>query len=166
MARIDYGSTDLVTSGVGYFGGLVLTGGGGTITDSMVSASAAIAASKMTHEHVRAYGQPNTTATTERKVIHVCKGAGTLLSFKAASIVACIGAATISVQLRKNGTNILTGALVLDNANTAYVLEDNPGFTTTSLAAGDALELDATATAGGGTLGTGFYVIISTVEAY
>lgn len=66
-----------------------------------------------------------------------------------------VGAATHSIQLKKNGSNILSSALVMDSANTNYVLEEAAGYTSTSYAAGDFFEVDITATAGGGTLGQG-----------
>src|SRR5262245_44953309 len=147
-------------------GANLYTTGNVTVGGLTVVGSTPIDAAKMNHEHVKTYAQPNTTATTERKTIHTCRGTGTLLAFRAGSVVACIGAATISIRLKKNGTNIDTAALVLDNGNTAFLFENAAGFTSTSLAAGDVLEVDATATAGGGTLGTGLFCELTTVEAY
>lgn len=154
MANVNYGAADLNTTGIAYVGGLVITG------------STPLDAAKVNHEHVKTYAQPNTTATTERKTIHTCRGAGTILAFRAGSVVACIGAATISIRLKKNGTNIDTAALVLDSGNTAFIFENAAGFTSTAVAAGDVLEVDVTATAGGGTLGTGLFCELTTVEAY
>lgn len=130
----------------------------GTVDNAAVSASAAIATTKLNHRHQASYAQPNTTATTETRTLHVCRAAGTIMEFVAGSIAACAGAATITLDLKKNGTSVLTTILTLDNANTARVHEAavlNSSLTT--VAAGDWLEVVITATAGGGTLGTGLF---------
>lgn len=151
---VNLGTNDLDVGGVAYVNSLVIRGS--TLVD----------ASKLNHQHVKTWAQPNTTATTERTVIHTARGAGTILGFRAASVVANIGAATVSIRLKKNGTNVDTAALVLDNANTAYTFENAAGFTSTAISAGDVFEVDATATAGGGTLATGCFAELVTVEAY
>jgi hypothetical protein len=81
---------------------------------------------------------------------------GTLLSFKAGSIVANIGAATVTLDLKKNGVTALSAVITLNNANTARVAVSGT-LSVTTLAAGDVLEVVATATAGGGTLATGVF---------
>lgn len=131
----------------------------GCIDDTAVKAAAGIQASKLQHQHEPQYNQVHgSAATTVRQVLHVVKGAtGTLEKFRAGVVVACIGAATISIQLKKNGSNILSAALVLDNANAAFAIEDAAGLTSTALVAGDVLEVDITAMAGGGTLGQGLF---------
>lgn len=133
----------------------------GSIGNSAIAALAGISASKLQHRRYADYAQPHgSAATTVRIPIHRVKGAtGTINSFKCLVEVLCIGAATISIQLKKNGTNILTAATVLDSGNTIFVAEDAAGFTSTSLVAGDVLEVDITATAGGGTLGQGLYCV-------
>lgn len=134
------------------------------VGNTNVSASAAIAHTKLQHQHRARYSQPNTTATTETKVIYVCYGAtGTILDFRAGSIVACAGAATITLDLKKNGTTVLSGVITLDNANTARVVEAGT-LSVTTLVVGDVLEVVATATAGGGTLGTGLFASVTVAE--
>ena len=104
-------------------------------------------------------------AVTERRVIKVVKGAtGTIVNFRAGVVVANVGAATISIRLKKNGTNIDTAALVLDSGNAAFALEAAAGFTSTSLVANDVLEVDITAAAGGGTLGQGLFCELTARE--
>lgn len=133
----------------------------GSITNAMIAALAGISASKLQKRTYADYQQVHgSAATTQRIVIHRVKGAtGTINSFKCLTSVLNIGAATISVQLKKNGSNILSAATVLDTENTAFIAEDAAGFTSASLVAGDVLEVDITATAGGGTLGQGFYCV-------
>jgi hypothetical protein len=113
--------------------------------------------SKQVHQYHRTFDQPNTTATAETRVLHVVRGStGTLKAFVAGSIVACVGAATITVDLRKNGSTVLTAVITLDSANTAYIVEAGT-FASTSLVAGDVLTVVTTATAGGGTIGAGLF---------
>jgi hypothetical protein len=104
------------------------------------------------------YAQPNAAATTETKVVHVVYGAtGTILAFRAGSIVANIGAATVTVDLKKNGVSVLTGVITLNNANTARVAVAGTLGASLALVAGDVLEVVCVATAGGGTLATGVF---------
>jgi len=132
-----------------------------TVTNASVQAAAGIAATKLQKRtYARYFTATGTAVATIRIPIHRVKGAtGTINSFKCGNTVLNIGAATISIQLKKNGSNILSAATVLDTGNTAYVAEDAAGFTSSSLVAGDILEADITATAGGGTLGQGLFII-------
>lgn len=138
-----------------------------SVSDGSVIAASGIQASKLQHQHQAIYcgGDSNTTAVTNRQVIHVVIGAtGTIVAFAAGSVVANIGAATVSIRLKKNGSNIDTAALVLDSGNTAFILESAAGFTSTSLVVGDVLEVDITATAGGGTLAKGVFAVLTIRE--
>ena len=130
------------------------------VLDATVAGAAGIQASKLQHRHQPVYngGDSITTAVTNRQVLHYVYGTtGTILAFRCGSVVANVGAATVSIQLKKNGANILTAATVLDNANTAFIVENEAGFTSTALVLGDVLEVDITAAAGGGTLGKGVF---------
>lgn len=134
----------------------------GCVRDSAVAAGAGIQATKVQQQYARAYSQVHGSAASSVRIpIHNVYGAtGTLVELVAGVVVAAIGAATVSIQLKKNGSNILSSALVIDNANVAFAEETTTGFTSTSLVAGDVLELDITATAGGGTLPQGLYVTL------
>ncbi len=89
---------DVYHAGTETFKAIVLpTGAGAPVSNTNIAAGAAIATAKQVHKHRKGYGQPNTTATTETRGIHVCFGAtGTVVAFKAGSIVANIGAATVT----------------------------------------------------------------------
>jgi hypothetical protein len=107
---------------------------------------------------VRKYLGQTGTAATVTIPIHVVKGATAILkALKAGSIVANVGAATVTIDLKKNGASILTAVITLNSANTARICVDGT-FSSTALVAGDFLELVVTATAGGGTLATGLLV--------
>lgn len=130
----------------------------GSIGNAAIQSSAQLPATTLRHHLHKAYSQPNTTATTATLPLHVARFAGTVEQLVAGSIAACAGAATITVDLKKNGTSVLTAVITLDSANTARVVESatlDPALV--DYVAGDFFELVVTATAGGGTLGTGFH---------
>lgn len=135
-----------------------------TIDDDDVKSTAAIQQGKLDHQHRIPYSQPNTTATTETRVLYRCFGAsGTILGFHAGSIAANIGAATVTLDLKKNGTTVLSSVITLNNANTARVAVAGT-LSVTTLVAGDVLEVVVTATAGGGTLATGLFAAVTVGE--
>jgi hypothetical protein len=153
-----------------YVGGSVYAAGGvnlgaGVVADANVVAGADIDAAKLNHLHTERYAQPNTTATTETRVLHVAKGAGTVVAFSAGSIVANLTTATVTVDLKKNGTTVLSGVITLDNANVAYTPEAGT-ISVAPYVAGDVFTVVITATASGGTLATGAYCSASFDEAY
>jgi hypothetical protein len=148
----------------GSIGARSMTAPAGSVNNAAVAANAAIDPSKLGHQRRIGYGQPNTAATTETRPIFVCRGAtGAILAIHAGSIVAAIGAATVTIDLKKNGATVLTGVVTLNNANTARVAVAGT-LATTTLVAGDWLELVITATAGGGTLPTGLFVMVTLNE--
>lgn len=129
----------------------------GSITNAAVDAAAAIEATKIIHQHQPVYAQGSaTTAAAATETLWIAYGAATLVAFRAGSVVANIGAAACTVDLKKNGTTMLSAVITLDNANTARVSEAAT-LSVTSIAAGDVLEIVVTATAGGGTLATGLF---------
>jgi len=124
-----------------------------TITNAMVSSSAAITAAKLQHQHQVCHGQPNTAAADETRVLHVVRGAiGEALSFVAGSIAKAIDNAICTVDLKKNGASILSSVITLDSANTNRV-------------AGDVLEVVIDGTIGTGTLPTGVFCSLTLREA-
>lgn len=129
----------------------------GCITDAAVSSASPLQTSKTQHRTHAKWGQPNTTATTETRTVYVNNGTtGTLIGFRAGSIVACLSTASITVDLKKNGTSMLTGVITLNSSSVARVAQA-AALASSALVAGDWLEVVITATAGGGTLGTGFF---------
>ena len=55
-----------------------------------------------------------------REPVHVARGAGSLTEVRAGLVVACVGAATIVVEVLKNGVNVLSSTLTLDNGVAAF----------------------------------------------
>ena len=128
-----------------------------TITNADVEADADIDASKLEHSH-RGLHTQNGTAVAATEVMHVVYGAtGTIKAVKAGSVVAATGNATMTVDVKKNGTTVLSAPIVLDSTNTAYIVEAGMP-TVTTLVAGDVLTAVVTVDAGTGALGTGLFV--------
>ena len=119
-----------------------------------------IGAEKVEHQLFARLAQVHgSAATAERRVIHCAHAAGTIESVVAGLVVACIGDSTITVDVRKNGTTILTGTIGLDSTNVAYA-EEAGTISANTYAAGDVLEAVVTVSAGTGTLGQGLYVSV------
>jgi len=139
-----------------------------TITNGNVQTNAAIDASKLKHTHRKTHRQPNTAATSETVVLHRVNGAtASGLYVNAGSIAIAVGAATVTIDIKKNGTSVMTGAtpMTLDSANTAYIAEDASIATTTAVV-GDVFTAVIVATAGGGTLPTGLWIEFEIDEVY
>jgi len=130
----------------------------GTIVNADLADAAAIVATKVQHQYSPLFAQANSAAASDTgRVLHVVKGAtGTIVAFRAGSIVAAIGAATVTVDLKKNGTTVLSAVITLDSGNTAYIVEEGT-ISVPAVVAGDVLTLVIVATAGGGTLPTGLF---------
>lgn len=127
----------------------------GSISDAAIAAGAAIAATKQVQQHVLAYAQDSgATAADEERVIHVVYGAaGTSIAFEAGCVVTNDGECTITIDLLKNGTTVLTVAPVITSSHSAYELVTGT-IGTTALVDGDVLEITI-ATAGTNTVGLG-----------
>lgn len=136
----------------------------GAIGDGQVAPAAGIQATKLEHQHRLMYAQQNSTAVAEAKVVYVCYGAsGSVVDFRAGCIAVCTGDATITVDLLKNGTSILASALVLNSSDTNRVAKQGT-VSSSTLAAGDVLEVAVTVSAGTGTLGTGLFAALTVHE--
>lgn len=154
---------DLYVSGVLSAGTFNLSSG--SVTDAAVLSNAGIDADKLEHRHRITYSQESgTTSATEDKIIHVVHGtAGTVNAFEAGSVTLCTGAGTITVDLHKNGSTILSAPITLDTGNTVYVTESGT-ISSASLSDGDVLEVVVVATAGGGSVGNGVFASVEIDE--
>jgi uncharacterized lipoprotein len=105
------------------------------------------------------YSQPNTAATSETRTLFVARRPGTVNEVVAGSIAKAAGNATVTVDLRKNGTTILSAVITLDNANNNRIVEAGTiSSGSGSFVAGDWFEVVFVATVGSGTLPTGVFV--------
>lgn len=127
------------------------------VGDDQVNGTDPITADKLIHQYSPGWSQPNTTATAETRVIHVAKGPGTIEAFRAGSIAKNTGDSTVTVDLRKNGTTVLSSVITLDNANTNRVVEAGTLSGSPTVVAGDVLEVVIAISAGTGTLATGVF---------
>lgn len=130
----------------------------GSISNADIAAAAAIAATKQIQQHVKHVSQESGTAVPDEEFcIHVVYGAtGTAVAFEAGAVVPSVGGATVSVELHKNGTTILSSAITLNSNQTAYETV-TATIGTTSLVDGDVLEVLIDGTVGGGTLAKGVF---------
>jgi hypothetical protein len=135
----------------------------GTVTDAAVGEDAAIAATKIQKPRLLTYSRDGTAASATVP-LYECRGAtATVVDVRVGSVGVAVGAATVTVDIKKNGTTILSGVVTLDNGNVARVSE--PGTVALDdLVTGDWLDVVVTATAGGGTLPTGLLVQVEIFE--
>lgn len=137
----------------------------GAISDIQVAPAAGIQATKLEHQHRLMYAQQNSAATAETRVVYVCYGAsGSVVDFRAGCISVCTGNATITLDLLRNGSSILASPLVLNSSDTNRVAKQGV-VSSSTLAAGNVLELVVTVSAGTGTLGTGLFAALTVHES-
>ncbi len=113
----------------------------GTINNADVEPSAGIDASKLEHQYEKQLAQESgTNSAAESRVIHTVYGTtGQIIAFKGGAI-AIAGSAAVSIDLKKNGTTILSSTIDITTAHTAReIVSGTVG--TTALAADDVLEV-------------------------
>ena len=146
-----------------------LTGGvnlpAASVADANVAADAAVAATKLQHQHRAAYAQESATgAASESRTIHVVVGAtGTLQKFSAGCVVANIGDDTVTVDLHINGVTALSAVITLSSSESAYDVVDAT-LSTTAVTVDDVLEVVITAVHATGTLGKGVFASLDLFE--
>lgn len=138
---------------VGNLTGATVTPSSSTVTDASVSASAAISASKIVHQHVRTFGQSG-NAADETRTIHKAYGAGTVTAVVASCITAAVGSDTCTVNIKKNGTTILSSVVTINSSSVAYTGQAGT-VSVPSYSAGDEFTVTFDYTSAGGTAPTG-----------
>lgn len=147
-------SGDLVVRGAIRAGSMVVPNG--SVGNTQFSSTDPLAASKQEHQFVKELVQSGNAAAATQ-VLHVAYGDGEVLAVRAGSVVAATGDSTVTVDVKKNGTTILSGTILLDNANVAYTPESGTASVST-YSADDVLTAVVTVSAGSGTLPTGLFV--------
>jgi hypothetical protein len=141
-------------------GGLTIVGDfivpNNSITNEKVASSTVIAATKLAHRHYARVSVAGTVATATFP-IHEAYAAGSIVQLVVASIVVAIGAATVTVDLRKNGTTVLSSVVTLNSSSVARTPVAGT-VSSASYTSGDFFEVVITATASGGTLPSGLLV--------
>lgn len=115
-----------------------------TIDDDMVSSSDPLAANK-THNSHRAVAGQSGSAVDETKYAFIARGAGTFLKFRAIQKTACAGSSTVTLDVKKNGTSILSAVITLNSAS-AVNTPISATITTATFAADDYIEIIINAT--------------------
>jgi hypothetical protein len=129
----------------------------GSFGDTQIGSTSPIDALKLKHQYAPKLAQAHgTAAATERRVCHVAKSAGSVASIEAGPVVAAIGDSTVTVDLRKNGSSVLTSPISLSSANAAYAKVAG-AISSAAYVSGDVFELVFTATVGTGTLPQGVW---------
>jgi hypothetical protein len=125
------------------------------IGDSQFDVTYPLGALKVIHQSsVRLAQAHGTAATAERRVAHIAYAAGTVVAVKVTQVVAAIGDSTVTIDVRKNGTTILTGTISITSAKVAFEITSGT-IGVSAYVAGDVLEIVQTVSAGTGTLPQG-----------
>jgi hypothetical protein len=137
----------------------------GSVTDAKVASGAAITTAKMLHRYRKVFSQPLSAATSETRTIYVATASGTVLDINCGSATIAVGAATVTVDLKKStaggaAASILTSVVTLDSGNATYTPEAG-SISSNSYVAGDVFTITTVATAGGGTLPTAVYAQVT-----
>ena len=131
----------------------------GSVTSNSVLAAANISADKTESRIYTSHAQPNSAATAETRTLFVARRAGLIQHIYVGSIAKATGDSTITVDVRKNGTSVLSSTVTLNSSNTARVaVAATIDGTLDGLVAGDWVEVVITISAGTGTLPTGVFV--------
>ena len=128
------------------------------VGDAQINPSNPVTALKMEHRFMPRVSQPfGTAAIVERKAVHRARAAGAVTAFWVGSTAANVGAATVTIDLLKNGVTVLVSPVVLTSANAAFVAVAASLAAGAAYAAGDVIEVSITVAAGGGTLAQGVF---------
>ncbi len=117
-----------------------------SIGDDAIQSAAGITYDKLEHKFIVTQWLCDhaTDFAATRRVLHVAEGAtGEILSFSAGCTVLAGATTTVTLDLLKNGTTVLTTTITLDSTNTAYILEDSVVLTA-AYVAGAVFEVNAT----------------------
>ena len=119
-----------------------------SLTDDMIANSAGLTASKLGQHKQSCYAQAGEVAT-ETVILAIIRGAtGFSLAVKVSNVTACAGASTVTVDVKKDGTTILSSVVTLDAATGALGVESGT-ITVTGLVADEVLTAVITAVASG-----------------
>lgn len=127
-------------------------------SESQIKAGVNIPADKTEQRIYPSHAQPNTAATTETRTLFVARRAGVVNEVIVGSIGIAVGNAITTVDVRRNGTTILSAVVTLDSANATRIVESGAISGAGTFVAGDWYDVVITATIGTGTLPTGVFV--------
>lgn len=137
-----------------------------TLGDREFDSADPLTVDKQVHLFLPLYAQAGVAADATA-VVHVAKGAGTVIGFDAGAAVAPLTTATVTFDLKKNGATVLTGVTTLNNTHANY--EEVVGALDAALvgyAPGDVFEVVVNETTAGGTQASRPYARPIFREAY
>lgn len=128
------------------------------ITNASIITGAGIDTSKMDHRHRKDVSQVGTVAD-ETRSIYIARAAGEVRSFEASLAGACVGGATVTLDLQKSTgggafASILSAPISFSNADAARSVKAGT-ISSGAFVDGDVFQVVVDATTGGGTVGTG-----------
>ena len=110
---------------------------------TLASGGTPLLASALGHPHAKVISFSG-IQSDDTRVIHVVKGAtGTIVSFSAGAITACVGDASVDVDLYLNGVSVLSAAITLDNTDSDYDVTEGT-LSTTAVTSDDVLSVVVT----------------------
>jgi hypothetical protein len=146
---------DLYVSGDARFGGSVALSDNSLINSNWNPVSP-LAATNQQHQYAQRHAQAHgTSASGERRTIHIAHGSGNLVAVKVSQSAAAIGDSTATVTVLKNGTSVLSTVVTIDSGDAAFTVQSGTIVGNGSYAAGDVFEVSINVTAGTGTLPQG-----------
>ena len=154
-----------------YFGGSVRFGGSASLQDSSVgnqqiNPASPIAAEKSVHQYQPKLAQAHgSSATAERRIVHVANAAGSLVAVKVVPVVAALGDSTATIDVKKNGASMLGSTVAINSSKAAYSATLGTVSGSGAYVAGDVIEVVQTVSAGTGTLPQGVCTEIVLREA-
>ena len=123
-----------------------------SVGDAQVQSAANINAYKLSHLHRQVYSQPSGAAVVgESRVVFEALNTGTITDFRAGAVTIPVGADTCSVDLKKNGTSVLSAPLSITSSFVSRVSQAAT-IATPGVVAGDILEVVVTPNHTSGTL--------------
>lgn len=139
----------------------------GTVIGSDVSTTADILAESMRHCFKAGTNlgfAVGATPTTREEVVYVASGTGVVKGFHA-MCVDTGSSASVTFDLKKNGTTVLSSVITITNATTDAQLQDATLSGVPSLAAGDRLTVSMTVSSSTGMVGPYAFVTIQETSA-
>ena len=127
-----------------------------SVGSDSVDADDPIQSEKLEHQYTLTHRQPGNVAAITADKIHIARGAGTIESVQILTHTAPAAANSYTVNVKKNGTTILSSPVTVDNSTAANDVIDAT-LSVTTFVAGDYFEV-AIVSAAGTSWGTGLIV--------
>ncbi len=129
----------------------------GSFGDTQIGTTNPIDATKLKHQYIDKIAQAaGSAAANERRVVHIARSAGSVTAIEAGITTAAVGDSTVTIDLKKNGSSILTSVITINSTHAAYA-KVSGAIASGTYAVGDVFEIVAVTTVGTGTLPQGLF---------